>query len=232
MKKIKNWSSFFESLQTPLSENDKERIGKALIKSCKNIWGNINGYWVKNHGMRIIGEILRLSKNNRLLINHVNSLSPSTSTDDLVDWILFNEIDLYHPNGKYFEGILNILTNSYNRGKNLEDKAKGVLIEYFDSKGIIIDPFNPNRKRDEEGYDIFWQINGGVNSAQVKPLENFSTGKFRDFLRCRGHLKPLVTNFFVAINDNECYIYKTYNHQVTTDYLSFPKSNLVYHKVF
>ena len=35
MKKIKNWSSFSESLQTPLSEDEKEKIGRALIKSCK-----------------------------------------------------------------------------------------------------------------------------------------------------------------------------------------------------
>ena len=31
--KIKKWSHFLESLQTPLTENDKEEIGKALIKS-------------------------------------------------------------------------------------------------------------------------------------------------------------------------------------------------------
>ena len=72
-----------------------------------------------------------------------------------------------------------------------------------------------------------------VNAGhQVTLLDNFSTGKSRDFLRCKGHLKTLVTNFFIAINDNECYIYRTYKHQVTTEYLSFPKSNLVYHKTF
>ena len=232
MKKIKNWSCFFESIQTPLSEDDKDKIGTALIKSCKNIWGNINGYWVSNHGLKIIGEILRLSKNNRILINHVNSISPSATVDDLVDWISTNEIDLYHPTGKYFKNIIDILTNSYNRGKSLEDKAKDVLIEYYDLKGILIEPFSPSRKRDEEGYDLFWKIDGGVKSAQVKPLDNLSTGKFRDFVRCKGHLKSLVTNLFVAINDNECYIYRTYNHQVTPEYLSFPKSNLVYHKTF
>jgi len=232
MKKIKSWIKFSESLQTPLSEDDKEKIGSALIKSCKNIWGYINGYWVKKHGMRIIGEILRLSKNNRILINHVNSISPSMTVDDLVDWISDNEVDLYHPSGKYFNDIIDILTNSYNRGKGFESKAKDVLIEYYDSIGIEIKPFNPSRKRDEQGYDIFWEIDGGIKSAQVKPLDNFSTGKFRDFIRCKGHLKPLVTNFFVAIDDNECYVYKTYNHQVTPEYLSFPKSNLVYHKTF
>lgn len=232
MNKIKNWSLFSESLQTPLSEDDKEEIGLALIKSCRNIWGYINGYWVKKHGMKIIGEILRLSKNNRLLINYVNSISPSTSISDLVSWVSDNEFELYHPNGKYFKEVINILTNSYNRGKSLESKAKDVLIEYYDSKGIVIEPFNPKRERDEEGYDIFWELDGGVKSAQVKPLDNLSTGKFRDFVRCKGHLKSLVTNLFVAINDKECYIYKTYNHQVTPEYLSFPKSNLVYHKVF
>ena len=209
--KIKKWSHFLESLQTPLTENDKEEIGKALIKSCISIWGYINQYFVSNHGLKIRGEILRLSKNNRILINYVNSISPSNSIDDLV---------------------IGILTNSYNRGKTLEDKAKDVLIEYFDSIGVVIDPFSPSRSRDEQGYDIFWKIGDGVKSAQVKTLDNFSTGKSRDFLRCKGHLKTLVTNFFIAINDNECYIYRTYKHQVTTEYLSFPKSNLVYHKTF
>jgi hypothetical protein len=230
--KIKKWSHFLESLQTPLTENDKEEIGKALIKSCISIWGYINQYFVSNHGLKIRGEILRLSKNNRILINYVNSISPSNSIDDLVIWIKQNEKELYHPDGEYFSEVIGILTNSYNRGKTLEDKAKDVLIEYFDSIGVVIDPFSPSRMRDEQGYDIFWKIDGGVKSAQVKTLDGFSTGKFRDFLRCRGHLKPLVTNLFIAINDNECYIYRTYKHQVTTEYLSFPKSNLVYHKTF
>lgn len=232
MKKIKNWSNFSESLQTPLSEDEKEKIGRALIKSCKNVWGYIDGFWVKNHGVKILGEILRLSKNNRILINHVNSISPSTTVDDLVNWILTNEVDLYHPSGKYSKNIIDILTNSYNRGKKLEDKAKDVLIEYYDSIGIQVNPFNPKRNRDIEGYDIFWKMDDGIKSAQVKPLDNFSSGKFRDFLKCKGHLKQLVTNLFIAINDKECYIYRTYNHQATTEYLSFPKSNMVYHKVF
>jgi hypothetical protein len=230
--KIKKWSHFLESLQTPLTENDKEEIGKALIKSCISVWGYINQYFVSNHGLKIRGEILRLSKNNRILINYVNSISPSNSIGDLVIWIKQNEKELYHPDGLYFNDVIKILTNSYNRGKTLEDKAKDVLIEYFDSIGVVIDPFSPSRMRDEQGYDIFWKIDGGVKSAQVKTLDNFSTGKSRDFLRCRGHLKPLVTNLFIAINDNECYIYRTYKHQVTTEYLSFPKSNLVYHKTF
>ena len=106
MKKIKNWSNFSESLQTPLSEDEKEKIGRALIKSCKNVWGYIDGFWVKNHGVKILGEILRLSKNNRILINHVNSISPSTTVDDLVNWISTNEVDLYHPTGKYFKNII------------------------------------------------------------------------------------------------------------------------------
>ena len=230
--KVKKWSHFLESLQTPLTEIEKEEIGKTLIKSCNNIWGYINKYFVSNHGLKIRGEILRLSKNNRILINYVNSISPSNSIGDLVIWIKQNEKELYHPNGLYFNDVIKILTNSYNRGKTLEDKAKDVLIEYFDSIGVVIAPFSPSRMRDEQGYDIFWKTISGVNSAQVKTLDNFSTGKFRDFLRCRGHLKPLVTNLFIAINDNECYIYKTYKHQVTTEYLSFPKSNLVYHKTF
>ena len=229
--KIKKWFSFTESLLT-LLESDKDKIGDALIKSCRNVWGYINKYFVSNHGLKVRGEILRLSKNNRILINYVNSISPSNSIDDLVIWIGQNEKELYQPDGLYFNDVIKILTNSYNRGKNLEDKAKDVLIEYFDSICVVIEPFNPNRARDEQGYDIFWKTSGGVNSAQVKTLDNFSTGKFRDFLRCRGHLKSLVTNLFIAINDKECYIYKTYKHQVTTEYLSFPKSNLVYHKTF
>ena len=229
--KIKKWFSFTESLLT-LLESEKDKIGDALIKSCRNVWGYINKYFVSNHGLKVRGEILRLSKNNRILINYVNSISPSNSIDDLVIWIGQNEKELYQPDGLYFNDVIKILTNSYNRGKTLEDKAKDVLIEYFDSIGVVIEPFNPNRARDEQGYDIFWKTSGGVNSAQVKTLDNFSTGKFRDFLRCRGHLKSLVTNLFIAINDKECYIYKTYKHQVTTEYLSFPKSNLVYHKTF
>ena len=229
--RIKKWFSFTESI-LPLIESDKDKIGEALIKSFRNIWGYINKYFVSNHGLKVRGEILRLSKNNRILINYVNSISPSNSIDDLVIWIGQNEKELYQPDGLYFNDVIKILTNSYNRGKTLEDKAKDVLIEYFDSIGVVIEPFNPNRARDEQGYDIFWKTSGGVNSAQVKTLDNFSTGKFRDFLRCRGHLKSLVTNLFIAINDKECYIYKTYKHQVTTEYLSFPKSNLVYHKTF
>ena len=124
------------------------------------------------------------------------------------------------------------MTNSYNRGRSLEEKAKDVLIEYFDSTGVVINPFKPKRERDEQGYDLFWKINQGIESAQIKTLDNFSTGKTRDFIRCKGHLKKLVTNYLVAINDFECYIYKTYNHQFTSEYFSFPKSNLLYHKVF
>lgn len=231
MKNIKSWSKYNESLVT-LTEDDKEKIGYALIKSCKNIWGYIGRYWVVNHGMKIIAEILRLSKNNRLLINYVNSISPSNSVDDLVNWIGQNEMELYHPSGQYFSKVIEILTNSYNRGRSLEDKAKDVLIEYYDSVGFVIDPFKPKRERDEQGYDFFWKFGQGVESAQIKTLDNFSTGKFRDFIRCKGHLKSLVTNYLVAINDFECYIYKTYKHQVTPEYYSFPKSNLVYHKVF
>ncbi len=231
MKKIKNWYNFSESLSI-LTEDDKDKIGGALILSCRDIWGYLNGYWVKKHGFKILGEILRLSKNNRILINYINSISPSLNVDDLVKWILDNKMDIYHPNGKYFNKVIEILTNSYNRGETLEDKAKDVLIEYFDSTGVEIKPFNPKRERDQEGYDIFWEIDGGVKSAQVKTLISFSSGKFRDFLNCKGHLKPLVTNYFVAINDKECYIYRTYKHQSTPDYISFPKSNFLYYKKF
>lgn len=232
MKNIKNWSQFYESLSLPLSENDKDEIGTSLITSCRSVWGHLNHFWIKNHGMKILGEILRLSKNNRILINYVNSISPSTTLDDLQKWIIDNQNELYHPTGMYFNDVLSILTNSYVRGKKLEDIAKDVLIEYYDSIGIQINPFPPSSDKDKKGYDIFWKIGSDIRSAQVKTLDNFSTGKFRDFIRCRGHLKTIVANFFVAINDKECYIYKTYRHQVTPDYLSFPKSNLVYHKTF
>ena len=151
--KIKKWFSFTESLLT-LLESDKDKIGDALIKSCRNVWGYINKYFVSNHGLKVRGEILRLSKNNRILINYVNSISPSNSIDDLVIWIGQNEKELYQPDGLYFNDVIKILTNSYNRGKTLEDKAKDVLIEYFDSIGVVIEPFNPNRARDEQGYEL------------------------------------------------------------------------------
>lgn len=232
MNKIKKWTHFAESLNIPLTEVEKEEIGSALIYACRNVWGFINHYFVKNHGMTIRGEILRLSKNNRLLINYVNSISPSKNVSDLVSWISQNEMELYHPNGSYFNKVIEILTNSYNRGRSLEDKGKDVLIEYFDSIGIMIKPFNSSRKRDQEGYDLFWQTSKGVESAQIKTLDFKSSGKVRDFVRCKGHLKKLVTNYLVTINDKECYIYTTQNQQVTPEYFSFPKSNLVYHKIF
>lgn len=232
MNNIKNWFNFFESLNLPLSELEKDEIGTALIFACRNVWGFINTYFVSKYGLKIRGEILRLSKNNRLLIDYVNSISPATQLHDLIIWIQQNENELFHPDGEYFSKVIEILTNSYNRGRSLEEKAKDVLIEYYDSIGIVISPFKPTRKRDEQGYDLFWQIGIGVKSAQIKPLDRIESGKLRDFIYCKGHLKDLVTNFFVAINDTECYIYRTYNHKSQIDYISFPKSNLVYHKVF
>lgn len=232
MNRINNWSRFVESLQTPLTEVEKDEIGTALINSCRTIWGPIHYNFVTNHGLTIRGEILRLSKNNRLLINYVNSIIPSTKLVDMIDWIKQNEMDLYHPNGQYFDKVIEILTNSYNRGRSLEDKGKDVLIEYFYSMGIQIKPFNSSRKRDEEGYDLFWSMGNGVESAQIKTLDSKSSGKLRDFVNCKGHLKKLVTNYLVAINDKECYIYKTKNQWVSPEYFSFPSSNLVYHKVF
>jgi hypothetical protein len=233
MRNIKTWNKFYESNAFILSEKDKDVVGFAILKACYSVWGYINRQKVRKFGTEIDGEILRKSKNNRILINYIKDISDCDNVDDLVLWIDRNSENIWNPNGIYFKTVIGILTGSTAKGNSLEDIAKEALIEYFEKiKGISISTFSPKREKDQEGYDIFFRVNDGVQSAQVKTLVNVTEGTKRFRVNCKGHLKELVTNYLIAVNEKECYIFRTWGQYVDPTYFSLPKSNLVFHKVY
>jgi hypothetical protein len=233
MKNIKTWDKFFESQNLILSEDDKDKVGFAILKACWSVWGYINRPKVKKFGIEIDGEILRKSKNNRILIDYIKDTSACNNVDDLVSWIEINTDNIWNPSGLYFKKVISILTGSTAKGNYLEDLGKEAMIEYFQqTKGIKISPFSPKENRDIDGYDIFFNVDNGVQSAQVKTLLGVTEGTKRYKVACKGHLKNLVTNYLIAVNEKECYIFNTWGQYVEPTFFSFPKRNLVFHKVY
>ncbi len=115
----------------------------------------------------------------------------------------------------------------------MENLAKQSIIKWIlNWKKTTVSVFSPSAQRDIEGYDLFFKLENKIKSAQVKTLVNCSKGNFKYFVRCKGHLQDLKTNYLVAINENECYIFNTYRFTKTEEYYSFNIDNLLYHEKF
>jgi hypothetical protein len=233
MRNLKNWTLFFESAKLKLTESDKNEVGYEILLAARKIWGYLNVDVVKKYNISINGQLLRMSKNNRILINYIKNISLSKSVSELKKWIEENSVDIFHPQGKYFNQVFEILENSYQKGMSMETLAKGSIIKWIENwKKTTVNIFSPSAEKDMQGYDLFFKLDDKIKSAQVKTLVSCSKGKFKYFVRCKGHLQDLKTNYLVAVNENECYIFNTYGFTKTEEYYSFNLSNLLYYEKF
>ncbi len=233
MNKIKNWFLFIENSNFVLTEEDKDEVGYKILLAARKIWGYLNVDVVKKYNISINGQLLRMSKNNRILINYIKDISLSKSVSELKKWIEENSTDIFHPQGKYFNQVFEILKNSYQKGMSMETLAKSSIIKWIENwKKTTVNIFSPSAERDMQGYDLFFKLDDKIKSAQVKTLVSCSKGKFKYFVRCKGHLQDLKTNYLVAVNEKECFIFSTWNFTKTEEYYCFNISNLLFHEKY
>jgi hypothetical protein len=230
---IKNWNSFFESKEDELSELEKDEIGYEILLACRKVWGFLRVDNVTRYKMTVPGKLLRMSKNNRILISKVKEISKKRDITEIKKWIESNSYKLFHPNGQYFNDVYGILSNSYKKGLLMENLAKDSIKSWIkQTKNIDVDIQSPSESEDIEGFDLFLMIDGVKKSAQVKTLKRCDKGRYKYFVHCKGHLQILKTDYLVAVNENECFIFETSNSKRTEKYYQFDFRDLQYHEKF
>ena len=231
MKKIKNWFKFFESVN--LSDKEKWEVGFRVLDAAKDIWGDLNtDVFIQKHGTSVQSELLRKSKNNRNLLYYLNGLSNATSKKELENWIMSNHFNIFHPDGVYFNKVMDILTSSSIKGDEMEKLALSALRSYYRSIGKKIFTFKPSEEKDIQGFDIFFREGKDIKSAQVKTLRRVYPGEKWTKVFCSGHITDMNTNYLIVVNEKECYIFNSRIYYKNENYYSVPSNSQLYHEVF
>lgn len=232
MNNIKSWQKFFEYVS--LSDREKWEVGFRVLDAAKEIWGaDLNSdITISKYDTSIETELLRKSKNNRNLLDYLNKTSGANSKRELELWIKSNHFNIFHPDGLYFSRVLEILSGASVRGLQMEELAIPVLREYYSTLGKKIFTFKPSEKRDIESYDIFFRDGKEVKSAQIKTLNRVFVGDKWTRVYCYGHITDMKTNYLIAINNKECYIFKSGTYYKNEGYYSVPTDSKVYYKSF
>jgi hypothetical protein len=232
MNNIKSWIKFFEAVS--LTDKEKWEVGFRVLDAAKSIWGDdLNSdVIIKNHGHSIESELLRKSKNNRNLLNYLNKLSSSTTKRGLEAWIKSNHFNIFHPDGLYFSQVTDILKSASIKGEEMEKLAIDAIREYYKSIGKSIFTFKPSEKKDIDGFDIFFREETNLKSAQVKTLRRVFHGDKWTRVYCNGHITDMKTNYLIAVNEKECYIFNSRIYFKNEDNYSLPSNSQVFYKSF
>ena len=236
---MKNWQALLETIMSKdftLDDTARRFLGNAIAKQVTDQIGVVDGESIFVGDKEIECEILRKARNNRLLHKKIYNLSgPNSNGYKMTQWVKNNGFELFNPNGKYFDEVIDLLYKTSGKGRQIESIAFSQLSEYFSSQSKVFELVEPTTDEDLEGYDGFFNEDGVLKSVQIKTLKNFEEFKLdptKFIVFCQGHLKKPVTDYLVAVNKNKCLIFKTEDCTPGRSYYIIPKVNLVWDKNF
>jgi len=217
-----------------ITSHERMRINDMISSTLRNIYPNLDkvSNFVAND--RIIQtEFLRKAVNNYLLLKKIVSdpdrviVSNINSKEDLFNFILDNSHDLFHYDGKYFDGVYNLLVNTSKKGRKFEDIAFKEFEEVARKKGMVLKITSPSVREDIDGIDGIFIFNNKKCTIQVKPLLSIIDNGETYTVKCEGALKNLITHYLIAVNDKEVWIFRSKGITTHADHYVIPKSNLV-----
>jgi len=235
----KNNQSLRLSRDVILSNSDRIKIGKLIASIMEDIYGDnlLSDDIFTMDGKDLNPEYLRKARNNRNLLKKLvydkdGIIKSNVKTkEDLYSFIEDNSMKLFNPSGFYFKTIYNLLTNSSNKGKSIEERSFELFKNTLkDKRGVDVDIIDPTKEQDIDGIDGLFMYKGKEFTIQVKPLSYMQSYKKDDtkyIVFCDGVLKNLKTDYLIVLNDNESHIFKSDNSVAYDSYFLIPKSNLI-----
>lgn len=139
---------------------------------------------------------------------------------DLFNTIREESLNLFSPEGKYFQTVLEKLTNTEAIGIRNEEFAAKYLQDFLAQKQI-----NTKVKRTEtdcgddllRGIDLYFDYNGKKITSQVKPLKDIKISDEKIEILSSGKLKPYSVHYLLFVNLKENKVIMFRNKNVTYD---------------
>ncbi len=213
---------------------ERMKINNLIKSTLRNIYPNLDDVsnFVANDKI-IQTEYIKKAVNNYLLLKKI-VLDPDriivsnvNNKEDLFNFIVDHSHDLFHYNGKYFNGVYNLLANTSKKGKKFEDIAFKEFEEMGRKKGMVVKILDPSVKEDISGVDGIFYFNSKKFTIQVKPLVSIVDNGDVYTVRCEGALKNLITHYLICINGKEVWIFRSSGITAHAEHYIIPKINLV-----
>lgn len=242
MENIRRFADF-SNLYLPngitLNQSDQQKMRLIIYKAIKEFY-NIN----KNsrepiiiNGRKLMPEYLSKAMNNRTLLKKIvydknqEIISGIKNKQELFNFVENNLYNLFNPNGKYFDSVYTLLSNTSKKGSSIEDKAFDKFIRMASSKGVNIIIESPTIEEDKGGIDGIFTLKGNKYTIQVKPLfkiEDYKIDNTKIIVFCDGVLTELKTDYLIVSNDKETRIFRSNGVQAKGSYFLIPKKNEVF----
>jgi hypothetical protein len=187
----------------------------------------------------ILPEYLFKAINNRTLLNKIvddkngEIVSGVTNKQELFNFIRENLFDLLHYDGKYFDYVYTLLTNTSKRGKKFENKSFIKFEETARKKGLDIKVETTSIDEDISGIDGFFFYKEKKFTIQVKPLvsiSDYEEDNMRYIAYSKGDIRSIITDYLILTNERETWIFRSRTGVDAYDkesYFIISKENLV-----
>lgn len=242
MRLIKEYLNF-DTLSLPkgiVLTNDERMDINRIINNALVMYYKINRYHkdpININGKVLVPEYLFKIVNNRTLLNKIVNdpnreiVSNVNSKEDLINFIKSNQFDLFNVDGKYFKYVYSLVKSTSNKGRKFESDAFKKFEDIAKLKGKPVSIEAPTLEEDlYGGIDGTFKIDNKRYTIQVKPLsriEEYASDSSKYIVYCDGMLQQLKTDYLIAINNSECYIFRCNSGVVKDKFFIIPKANLV-----
>lgn len=151
-------------------------INRKIDEYTQSIYGNY-GYSkgiyldIKIDNKIINSEYIAKMCNNYTVFREIISIYKVKTAEEFQEVILNNLKDIYHPNGKYFKYVLNILINTTRKGNIGEESSLKFFKDTLEKSIKSIEIQTPTYDEDVSGIDAKFMWNNRLLTIQVKPFE-------------------------------------------------------------
>lgn len=133
-----------------------------------------------------------------------------SSFEELYSFVENNKIDLFKPQGLYFNNLLDILKISERKGIRNEKKAIKHIKNYLKLKHIDFRIRQTPICSIEDvflGIDLIITIDGKEWFVQVKPLLSYISGETYEIISSGKIKKYDNIHYYIFVNENECLLF-------------------------
>ena len=197
------------------------------------------------NGREIDMQYISKAVNNRTLLRKIISdprkeiMENINNKETLFDFVKNNIYELFHPDGKYFVPVYQLLVNTSQKGDVAENEAFKFIEEAGRKKGLEIKVLKPRKVEDDVygGIDGFFIYNDREFTIQIKPLaenvkpnvETYRANSDYIIAYCNGFLKNVTTDYLILVDSltGQKYLYQTKGILAKGSYYLIPRVNFV-----
>ena len=165
-------------------------------------------------------SIINYANSNTNLCEWIVEKFECISIVDLFNTIREESLNLFSPEGKYFQKVLKTLTNTEAIGIRNEEFAAKYLQDFLAQKQINTKVYRTETDCGDDllrGIDLYFDYNGKVITSQVKPLKDIKISDEKIEILSSGKLKPYSVHYLLFVNFKENKVIMFRNKNVTYD---------------